>query len=437
MNVEFRLADLGEGITEAEIVRCLVVVGESVQLDQTVLEVQTDKAVVQMPAPVAGTVVQIAVREGQVVHVGDLLIIFGAANTAATPATTPLPPVRESFGIVGTDTGTSTFGGMAAALAAWSRPPDSGEQTINSTGTLPPPRSTSHAQRPRAIPAVRHLARALGIDLATVHGSGIDGRILRNDVQRVSQSTSPSANDHHAPPEDDSPTAQRIPLRGLRRRIAENMARAAAIPQVTSMVEADARQLVALRAALLPLAEQRAVRLSYLPLIIKAVVQTLRQHPYLNASLDDAAQEIVLHSSCHMGIATATPDGLLVPVLRHADQLSIFAIATNSQHLAEEGRARRLPPAALRGSTFTISNYGALGGYFATPLLNPGEAAILGLGQIAERPLVRDGSLLAAATLPLCLTADHRIVDGDAMSRFMSDLVSLLENPLLLMADLR
>jgi pyruvate dehydrogenase E2 component (dihydrolipoamide acetyltransferase) len=209
------------------------------------------------------------------------------------------------------------------------------------------------------------------------------------------------------------------------------------IPQVTSFVEVDATALVALRRGVLPVTEAQGIKLSYLPFIIKALIHALRTHPYVNASIDDNTKEIVLKRHYHIGIATATPDGLLVPVLRHADRLTVLEMARELNRLAEGGRARTLGMSELRGSTFTISNYGSVGGFFATPIINPGEAGILGLGRIAERPWAVDGRVEARPVLPLSLTVDHRLIDGDLATSFLNTLIALLEHPGRLLLEMR
>jgi pyruvate dehydrogenase E2 component (dihydrolipoamide acetyltransferase) len=229
-----------------------------------------------------------------------------------------------------------------------------------------------------------------------------------------------------------------VPLRGLRRRIAENMVLSVTtIPQVTSLVEVDASALVAVRRSVLPAAEAQGVKLSYLPFVVKALVQALKTYPYINAAIDDAGKEIVLKRHYHIGIATATPDGLLVPVLRHADRLTVLEIAAELVRLAEAGRERKLGLEELRGSTFTISNYGTVGGFYATPIINPGEAAILGLGRIAERPWAVEGRVEVRPVLPLSFTADHRLIDGELAMRFMNSFIATLENPNLLLLEMR
>jgi pyruvate dehydrogenase E2 component (dihydrolipoamide acetyltransferase) len=438
-------------MTEGELVRWLIKPGDRVTLDQAIAEVQTDKAVVELPAPVAGTILSLDVEEGRVVPVGTrLLTIEDAAQDS-------VPTIPTSGGDAAVAAAESA--GAAATVGARRAEADGGGRW--SAVSVAPQR------RALATPAVRRLARELGVDITTIVGSGPAGRVLAEDVraaatgaptEAVTTRDVEAATAAATAPErqaggaavarearavevqgaEEGPTEERLPLRGLRRRIAENMVLSVStIPQVTSLVEVDATALVALRRSVLPAAEARGLKLSYLPFVVKALVQTLRSYPYVNATIDDKTKEIVLKRRYHIGIATATPDGLLVPVLRHADRLTVLEIASELVRLAEAARERKLGLDELRGSTFTITNYGAVGGFFATPIINPGEAAILGLGRIAERPWAVDGRVEARPVLPLSFTADHRLIDGELAIRFLNTLVASLENPNLLMLEMR
>ncbi|MDB4898057.1 MAG: 2-oxo acid dehydrogenase subunit, partial [Firmicutes bacterium] len=230
---------------------------------------------------------------------------------------------------------------------------------------------------------------------------------------------------------------EEVPLQGLRRRIAERMTESwRTIPHVTAFEEVDATRLVALRERLQPAATAQGTKLTYLPLVIKAVVVALKEHPYLNATFDDAGGKIRLKRYYHIGVATATPDGLLVPVVRDADRKNAAVIATELQRLAEGARSRRLAPGELTGGTFTVSNFGSYGGTWGTPIINPPEVAILGVGKLAESPAVQDGQLVVRPTLPLSLSFDHRIIDGEGAGRFMARLCALLRDPELLILEL-
>ncbi len=507
MAFEFHLPDLGEGITEGELVRWLVRPGDRVTLDQGVADVQTDKAVVELPSPVAGTILSLDVVEGQVIPVETLLLTIddatqekaatattAAAATIAGPTTATTAAQIAATAARGDDSADRGASAATASQPATSVAPNgtdaNGRDGATSVAPAAPAtngqaaggmgRWTEAAVSPRrralATPAVRRLARELGVAIATVRGSGPGGRVMAADIQAAREPSPPAplprsgegrkqsslpVAEQPSPPTplpaagegrvpsrpapgampggaEDGPAEERLPLRGLRRRIAENMVLSVStIPQVTSLVEVDASGLVALRRAVLPAAEARGVKLSYLPFVVKALVQALRAFPYVNGSIDDATKEIVLKRHYHIGIATATPDGLLVPVLRHADRLTVLEVAAELNRLAEGGRARSLPLDELRGSTFTISNYGTVGGYYATPIINPGEAAILGLGRIGERPWAIDGRVEARPVLPLSFTADHRLIDGELAMRFLNALTAALENPTLLMLDMR
>jgi pyruvate dehydrogenase E2 component (dihydrolipoamide acetyltransferase) len=443
MIVQFRLPDLGEGITEAELVRWLVKVGDTVTQDQEVVEVQTDKAMVELPSPVAGTVLELNVPEGQVVPVETVLLTFDDnAEKSESTVSSPSETVNSSQH-------PDTKNNPATELVAVSS---------SSNGTSSTNGASAHVQQHRRIlatPVARRMARELGIDISTIKGSGPAGRIRTQDVQAlVAQQTTrpkfetapiPAYESHDAltasatptlPGEDEPADEERIPLRGLRRRIAENMVLSVnTIPQVTSLVEVDATALMALRKSLLTEAEGQNVKLSYLPFIIKALVHALRLYPYVNATIDN--DEIVLKHTYSIGIATATPDGLLVPVLRSADKLTLLEIAREVNRLAEAGRERKLQLQELRGSSFTISNYGSVGGFFTTPIINPGEAGILGLGKIVKRPWVVEDRVEVRPVLPLSFTADHRLIDGELAMRFLNTLVATLENPNLLLLHMR
>lgn len=383
---QFKLPDVGEGITEAEVVRWLVAAGETVSLNQPLLEIQTDKAVVELPAPVAGVVGQLHAEAGALVRVGEPLVTITVSEPPAQP-----PPV-----------------GLAAGPGS----------------------------RVLAAPAVRKLARELGVDLANVAGSGPAGRVLPGDVQSQvgRQQTAPNIAAPAAPAEESS---RQEPLLGLRRRMAERITEAwRTIPHVTIFEEVTADELVALRRQLKPLAQQQGVGLSYLPFIIKAVVQTLAAYPYFNASLDMAGQKIITHGHIHLGLATATADGLLVPVIRHANRLSLLQLAAEINRLAELARQRQLGPDELSGSTFSLTNFGSFGSSQGTPIINPPEVAILGIGKIADKPVAVNRQVEIRPVLPLALSIDHRLLDGAAAGQFLNHLSALLAAPTRLMLEM-
>jgi pyruvate dehydrogenase E2 component (dihydrolipoamide acetyltransferase) len=447
--MEFRLPDLGEGTTEAEVVRWLVQVGDSVKLDQPLAEVQTDKVLVELPSPAAGTIRAIRVAEGTIAQVGTVLFDLDEA-TAGAPAAAPVTATNG-----GPPTPVANGSRAASAPARSSAEATSAAPTVASNGAGPNapaadawvPVGTAPTRKALATPVVRRLAREHHIDLAAVQGSGPAGRIMAADLQAflTGSAPAPAVALAAAPPvameipgSADQAPEERVPLRGLRRRIAENMVLSTtSMPQVSSMIEVEVSGLVALRKSAAPAAEAKGIKLSYLPFIIKAVVFALKDFPYVNASIDDAAHEIVLKRRYNIGMAAATDDGLLVPVIRDADRLTILEIAAEITRLTEGARARTLGMHDLRGSTFTVSNFGSVGGFFATPIINPGEAAILGLGRIVDRPWVVDGRVEPRPILPLSFTADHRLIDGELAMRFLNTLIGRLEQPGRLLLEMR
>jgi pyruvate dehydrogenase E2 component (dihydrolipoamide acetyltransferase) len=423
MALEFCFPDVGEGIAEGEIVRWLVKEGEAVRSDQPLVEVETDKAVVEIPAPRAGTVLRLAVGEGEKIRVGDVLVVLGDADEPA-PARTPAPQ-------------------RAAPSASVSVVGDLAETSRD----LPPPPEARRAEEisaaPRrilAIPSVRKLARELGVDLRHVTPTGPRGRIRREDVLQAVASPATAATPvlsaaaAPATERDEHGPVERLALPALRRTIAAAMVRAAttAVP-VTTTDEVDVTDLAALRQHSKDVAASLGVRVTLLPFIMKAVVAALRQHPQLNATLADDQHHLLLKRYYHLGIATDTADGLIVPVMKDVDQKDILTVASELQRLTELARARRLALADLRGGTFTMSNYGAIGGIFATPMLHMPQVAILGVGKLLQKPVVHDGSVAIRTILPLSLTFDHRALDGATAQRFVNELMAYLADPARLM----
>jgi pyruvate dehydrogenase E2 component (dihydrolipoamide acetyltransferase) len=427
MAVEFRFPDVGEGIAEGEVVRWLVKAGDAVRADQPLVEVETDKAVVEIPAPRAGVVWRLGVGEGEKIRVGEVLVVIGEPGEPA-PAIKPaldnaIPP--PSVSVVGT-------------LADISK-------------DLPPPPEAVPAQAPSssprrilAIPSVRKLARERGVDLRHVTPTGPRGRIRREDVLQAAASSATAATPARPQPEaspgterDDYGPVEPLALPALRRTIAGAMVRAAtaAVP-VTTTDEVDVTDLVALRQRSKDVAAAQGVPVTLLPFIMKAVVAALRQHPQLNATLADDQRHLLLKRYYHLGIATDTADGLIVPVIKHVDQKTILTLASELQRLIALARQRHIPLADLRGGTFTISNYGAIGGIFATPMLHMPQVAILGVGKLLQKPVVHDGNLAVRTLLPLSLTFDHRALDGATAQRFLNELMAYLADPARLVLSL-
>jgi pyruvate dehydrogenase E2 component (dihydrolipoamide acetyltransferase) len=392
--IEFKFPDVGEGIAEGEIVRWLVKVGDTVRAHQPLVEMETDKAVVELPAPSGGVVKELRGEEGETVPVGAILAVIEEGGTKEEK-----PEERNrALGVVG----------------ELEEAPE--EEAVQTEKSVKP------AAGPQALPRDRKLAEELGVELGALHGSGPQGRITEADI-RAAQSP-------------EAPAEERIPLRGVRKAMAKSMAASArSAVHVTIMERADAQSLRDLKEREHALAERKGVRLTYLSFIVKSLTLSLERFPLLNSTFDEAAGEIVLHKKINIGFAVDTPEGLLVPVIRDIRCRSILDLAAALQDLAIRARERKITPSELKGGTFTISNYGALGGLWGTPITNPPEVAILGVGRIEETAVVRDGQVVARPVVPLSLTFDHRIIDGATAHRFLNGLIDHIENPDLILLE--
>jgi pyruvate dehydrogenase E2 component (dihydrolipoamide acetyltransferase)/2-oxoisovalerate dehydrogenase E2 component (dihydrolipoyl transacylase) len=400
MAMEFALPAIGEGVYEAEVVSWRVKPGDVVKHDEVLLEVLTDKATMEVPAPFAGTISALRVKPGDTVKVGDALLDY---TTADQPA-----PVRSN----------------AAAPAVPVQRSVNGPVRLEARSGLPV----------KAAPSVRHMARKLGIDLDGVHGSGPEGRILIDDLAPLVAPHSGDGANRRRPAEakpDYGTPGTRIEFRGLRRRIAEQMERAhKGIPDYSYVDECDVTDLVKLRDSLKDVYSRAGIKLTYLPFFVKAVVAALKEVPLVNASLDEQAGQIILHDRYHIGIAVATPGGLIVPVVRDADQKDLGTIARDIDRLGAEARASRSRLEDLRGSTFTITSVGNIGGLISTPIINPPEVGILGVGKIVRRPVYDDqGQIRPADIIYLSLTFDHRVLDGAVGAAFGNAVRNQLQNP--------
>jgi len=413
MAFNFYMPDIGEGVVEGEIVAWKVKEGDRVTLDQPIVEVMTDKATVELPSPRAGTIVQINYRDGQICPVGQVLVVIDDGAAASSKPEAPATP---------------------PALHAVPVAPGSGAGAIQIVDT------TASRARVLATPATRRLARQLGVELGDIEPTGKHGRVTTDDVRghRANGAAAPAASATPARAAATyAPSAiakagdeERIPLRGVRKKIAESMARAVhTAAHFTYVEEVDMTELVAVRERAKPRAAERGVKLNYLPFIVKAVVSGLKKWPQLNASLDETTQEIVRKKYYHIGIAAQGPHGLAVSVVREADRRSIFDISREIDRLGEAVKAGTATRDDLTGGTFTISSLGKLGGVLATPIINFPEVAIIGVHKIEERPAVRGGQIVARHLMNLSISIDHRLADGWDGAMFLQDVKALLEDP--------
>lgn len=412
MAQQFRFPDVGEGITEGEIVRWVVKEGDEVEEDQTLVELETDKAVVEIPSPFKGTILKIHFQKKDIIKVGEVLVTIGkkgeTLQEAEAVSRDKASPIEEkpAHGIVG--------------------------EIVE---------SDTEIKDISATPKVRRMAKKMGVDIKTVVGSGPSGRIMEEDIQKATEQSTPLKSEKKTAFKIKSKydfygTLERLPLRGIRRatakRMVESVSKAA---HVCHMDEADVTELVKIRGELKGKAEEQNIKLTYLPFIIKAVVASLKVHPLLNAMMDEDNEEIIIKKYYNIGVAVDIPDGLIVPVVKAVDQKTLFMLAEEIQNLAKTARDRSLDMADLKGGTFSITNVGMIGGEFATPIINYPEVAILATMKIADRARVENGAVVVKKTLPLCLAFDHRVIDGAEVARFMNDLINLLENPSLLLLE--
>jgi pyruvate dehydrogenase E2 component (dihydrolipoamide acetyltransferase) len=538
MAFEFELPDVGEGIAEGELVRWLVSVGDAVTEDQPLAEVETDKAMVEVPAPVDGTVAELRAEEGDMVPVGDVFVVLDP-DDAADGNTEPATEAADA----GADADAGTGDGAAATddAAPAEGPAENGAEASTADG------------RVFAAPSARRLARELGVDIGAVEGTGPSGRVTERDVRAhaeggdgaaaggaddagtatdaggdgaaatagTAEQSGATAGDGTAaagaaePAESadrertlaapatrrvadeldvdldavpaaeerdgeafvdeaavrqyaeaqqqaqadrtaaveagaDEPGAtadaaetagaggepERVPYRGVRQTIGDAMVESKfTAPHVSHHDTAVVDDLVATRERLKPEAEERGIRLTYMPFVMKAVVAALKEHPVLNAELDEEAGEILRHDEYNVGVATATDAGLMVPVVDDVDRKGMLQISSEVNELVQKARDRKVSPDELQGSTFTVTNFGAVGGEYATPILNFPEVGILGIGELKQRPVVEDGEVVAAHTLPVSLSIDHRVVDGADAAAFANTFIEYVENPELLLLE--
>lgn len=426
MAFEFKLPALGEGIFEGEIVKWFVKSGDEVQEDDILLEVQSDKSVVEIPSPVTGKINTIVAEEGTVANLGEVIVTIDSDDAHA----------------------------QNDASEAKEEPKEEAKETKEEAPEAQAPAQDVEVDENRrviAMPSVRKLARDKGINIKAVQGTGKNGRILKDDVLAYAEGGQTAASTPEAPaqeapaqeaapqpvaaPEGDFPeTREKIPA--MRRAIAKAMVNSKhTAPHVTLMDEVEVQALWDHRKKFKEVAAEQGTKLTFLPYVVKALVSALKAYPALNTSLDDATEEIVHKHYYNIGIAADTERGLLVPVVKNADRKSIFAISDEINELAVKARDGKLSPSEMKGASCTISNIGSAGGQWFTPVINHPEVAILGIGRIAQKPIVKDGEIVAAPVLALSLSFDHRQIDGATGQNAMNHIKRLLNNPELLLME--
>jgi 2-oxoisovalerate dehydrogenase E2 component (dihydrolipoyl transacylase) len=418
--MEFKLPELGEGVYEAEAVRWLVQSGQAVKPGQTLLEVLTDKATMEVPAPFVGVIQTLLIEPGQKIAIGQAILEYEDKTGAAAK-----PPSKSQ-----NEDKTGAAAKPASKSQSKANTPIAGHahSPVRDNG------AATDAAPIKAAPSVRLMARKLGIDLVQVRGSGPAGRILIDDLaQQVSAARAPVA----APTADYGKPGTRIKFAGLRRKIAEHMLQSKhTIPHYTYVDECDVTDLVNLRESLRESFAKKGAKLTYLAFLVKAVVAALKEVPIVNATLNEEAGEIVVHDQYHIGIAVATPAGLILPVVRDADKKSLLDVAKEIERLSQDARQGKARLEDLRGGTFSITSIGNLGGLFATPIIPRPQLGILGVGKIVHRPVFDErGQIKPASMVYLSLSFDHRVLDGAIGAAFGNAVIRQLQNPALLLMD--
>ncbi len=438
MVYEFRFPDVGEGITEGELVAWKVRVGDKVKEDQIIADVETDKALVQIPSPVSGVILKINFNKGDTIKVGAVMVVIGEQGESVTQnknerleekVSERKDVSKKSVGVVGeleeADDVDKAVAEARKEIQSSIKPKQ--ESAVDAVDRI--------VGRVLAMPRVKQLAKDIGVDLSQVPGTGSHGQITESDVRSSKgKGTSEVKKEiQHVRKYDMYGYVTRVPLKGVRKAIAKNMEQSATeIPHVSHVDKVDMTALVQVREREKVSAEKKGVTLTYMPFIIKAIIAALKEHPSLNSSLEDDGlgnQDIVMKKYYNIGVAVDTEEGLMVPVLKGAERKSIIAIAKEIAELAEKARKREINLGDLRGGTFTITNYGSIGGLFGTPIINYPEAAILGLGRMIDEPVVVHGKIDTRKVMYLTLSFDHRILDGAEAARFMNKLISYLQDP--------
>jgi pyruvate dehydrogenase E2 component (dihydrolipoamide acetyltransferase) len=430
--IEFKFPDVGEGIAEGDIVKWLVKEGDTVKADQNIVQVETDKAVADIPSPVSGKILKINFQEGETVKVGEVLCVIGEEEEKVEVPKMVGKPVEKAK-------------------------PEEEKKEENSKETLVEEKEVLHSKPMKssheigvtgkkvvAAPIVRKLARSLNVDLSSIKGSGEAGRILKEDLDSIGKGGGdmvqgkvdkpPGAGERQQTIKvkkkyDQYGYLERIPLKGIRKSIADNMMKSVSgSAQLTAMDDIDVTKLWEVRNEEKKHFEIEGVKLTFLPFIIKACISALKENPILNSTIDD--EEILVRKYFNIGIAVETEIGLMVPVIKIAEKKSVAQIAKEIDDLAEKARSRKIDVMDMQGSTFTVTNYGSIGGTYATPILNIDNAGILGIGRIFDSVVLdKDGKVKNKKILPVSLTFDHRILDGAEASRFLQSLKTFLSDP--------
>ena len=435
MKFEFKFPDVGEGIHEGVVTQWLVEVGQEIEEGTSIAEVETDKVTTEIPSPKGGKITKLIGKKGDTIHVGDVFVVIDteslpmeeeeAEGEKPSKSEEKVPMVEEDVPVEEEE----TAGVVGEVIASSQMIPKSSEHT-SSTKKVDGPKKAL------ATPVARAMAKDLGVDINKIDGSGPNGRVMKEDIKRAKEGEKDLKKEDKRPPKE-SPKAfnedleERIPLTKIRQTIAEKMSESRfTIPHTTAMDEIDVSKLYAFRKKYKDVLEKDEIHLTFLPFIIKAVIYALKEFPEFNSSLDEEKKELILKHYYNIGIATDTDRGLMVPVIKDADKMSIADLATSITDLSDRTKNNKIELSELRGGSFSITNYGSIGGMYGIPIINYPESAILGLGRIVKKPIVgEDDEIKIAYILPLSLSYDHRTIDGASGARFLNLLKDLLSDP--------
>lgn len=421
MKFEFQFPDIGEGIHEGVIIKWLVDVGEAIKEGQSLAEVETDKVTTEIPSPRSGSVLELKAKKGDKINVGQVFITIDTDGKEVEELKEKKEVVEEE-----------TAGVVGEVIASSEVIPASTEFVRETSKVL--------SNKVLATPVARKMAKDLGIDISTLEGSGPNGRVMKEDIQKVSEMKLTSKTEATLSKPMIEPLVladervERVPLTKIRKTISERMTQSRfTIPHTTAMDEIDITKLDNLRRKYKDILVEEDVNLTYLPFVIKAVITVLKQFPEFNSSLDEEKEELVLKHYYNIGIATDTDRGLMVPVVKEADRMSVVELARAIDDITSRAKENKVDLQELRGGTFTITNYGSIGGYFGIPIINFPESAILGLGRAVKKPIVKDDEIAIAMIMPLSLSYDHRTIDGASGAKFLNLIKELLANPEMLL----
>jgi len=427
MKFEFKFPDIGEGIHEGVITKWLVEEGSEIKEGDSVAEVETDKVTTEIPSPRTGTVLKLLAKKGDTINVGQVFVTIETEATSEEAVSNGAPEVVEE----------ETAGVVGEVIASSEVIPSSTEGFEKKTEAI-------SAEKVLATPVARALAKDLGVDINKIKGTGPNGRVMKEDIYNASRKETDNEPEEKAKLTDKAVSAilqtapgekvERVPLTRIRKTISEKMTQSRfTIPHTTAMDEVDISKLYDLRKRYKDSLKDEDVNLTYMPFVIKAAISALKELPEFNASLDMEKDELILKKYYDIGIAADTDRGLMVPVIREADRLSIVQLAKAVEDISTRAKNNTIELAELKGSTFTITNYGSIGGYFGIPIINYPESGVLGLGRVTKKPIVRNDEIVIAHVLPLSLSYDHRIIDGASGARFLNIVKELLSEPELLL----